>query len=115
MSVDEYIRRFPKDVQDRLSEIRILGKKLEPDAKDAFSYGVPALKVDNKTFLIYAAFKNHIGIYPTPMIIESFRKELKDYETSKGAIKFPLSEPLPLPLIEKIIKACLMQEYTAVE
>jgi len=115
MSVDEYIAKYPKETQDRLNQIRNLGKKLEPDAKDAFSYGVPALKVDDKVFIIYAAFKNHIGVYPTPIIIESFKKELKDYETSKGAIKFPLSESLPLPLIEKIIKACLGEEFTALE
>lgn len=114
MSVDDYIAKYPKDARDRLNQIRNVAKKLEPDAKDAFSYGVPALKVDNKTFFIYAAFKNHIGIYPTPIIIESFKKELKDYETSKGAVKFPLSEPLPLPLIERIIKACLSEEFTAV-
>jgi len=115
MSVDEYIAKYPQDVQARLNQIRKLANEIEPDAKDAFSYGVPALKVDGKIFFIYAAFKNHIGIYPTPIIIESFRKEFKGYETSKGAVKFPLSEPLPLPLIERIIKACLSEEYKGLE
>jgi uncharacterized protein YdhG (YjbR/CyaY superfamily) len=115
MTVDEYVKKYPEDVQKKLNQIRNLAKKLEPEATDTFSYGAPAVKADNRIFIIYAAFKNHIGIYPTPIVIESFRKELEDYETSKGTIKFPHDEPLPLPLLEKIIKACLEQEYTAIE
>ena len=115
MSVDEYISKYPEDIQERLNKIRNLCKKIEPDAKDGFSYGAPALKVDGRTFFIYSAFKNHIGIYPTPIIIESFKKELIDYKTSKGAISFPNNEPLPLPLIERIIKACLSEEYKGLE
>ena len=115
MTLSEYMSKFPKDVQDRLGQVRNLVKEIEPEAVDSFAYGVPAFKLDGKNFFVYAAFKNHIGVYPGPMIIESFKKDLVGYETSKGAIKFPFNEKLPIPLLSKIIKACLNEEYTAVE
>jgi len=68
------------------------------------SYGVPAFKIGNKNLLLYASFKEHVGIYPEPETIIFFKKELSKYETSKGAIRFSLKEPIPCRLIEKIIK-----------
>jgi len=115
MNVNEYISKYPAETQKKLNEIRGLVLKIEPDAVEGLAYGVPSFKLDGKNFFVYAAFKNHIGIYPTPIIIESFKKDLRDYETSKGAIKFPLSESLPLPLIEKIVKACANEEFTPIE
>ena len=78
-------------------------KKLLPKAEEKLSYGVPSFKLDGKT-IMYAAFKNHIGLYPEPKIIEFFKDELKPYPTSKGTIKFDLSEPIPYDLIEKIVR-----------
>lgn len=114
MKVDEYISSFPAEIQNKLTEIRNLVKEIEPDALDSFAYGVPAFKLDGKNFIMYAAFKNHIGIYPGPMIIESFRRDLEGFETSKGAIKFPIEEKLPLVLLKKLIKASAGEEFTSV-
>jgi uncharacterized protein YdhG (YjbR/CyaY superfamily) len=100
---DEYISEFPPDVQKILNQIRAAIKKAAPKATEVISYGMPAFK-QNKVLVYFAAGKNHIGFYPTPNPIVFFSKELAAYKTSKGAIQFPYTEPLPLKLISKIVK-----------
>ncbi|MGY4884156.1 MAG: iron chaperone [Nanobdellota archaeon] len=102
-SVDDYIIKFPKDIQDILQKLRQTIKDSAPHAKEAMSYGAPAFQL-NGNLVLYAAFKNHIGLYPTPSAIKKFKKELDGYETSEGTIKFPLDKPLPFDLIKKIVK-----------
>ena len=102
-TIDEYIARFPKNVQDVLEQLRKAIKLSAPESEETISYQMPAFK--QKGILVYfAAFKNHIGFYPTPSGIEKFRKELSGHEFSKGAIKFPIDEPIPMDLISKIVK-----------
>lgn len=103
-TIDEYIAGFPGDVQEILEELRATIKKVAPKAEETISYGMPTFKL-NGTYLIYfAAFKNHIGLYPTPGGIEEFKKELSVYKNGKGSVQFPLDEPMPLGLIRKIVK-----------
>ena len=101
--IDEYIDRAPKDVKKILVEIRKTVKKAAPKAVEKISYGMPAFALDGN-LVYFAAFKNHIGFYPMPSSIKSFRKELSSYKTSKGAIQFPLDKKIPLSLITKIVK-----------
>lgn len=100
--VNEYIAKQPSPQKEILLKIRELIRKLIPMAEEKMSYGAPAFRMNDKQIL-YAAFKNHVGIYPEPEIIEKFKEELKDYETAKGTIKFSLDKPIPYDLIEKII------------
>jgi uncharacterized protein YdhG (YjbR/CyaY superfamily) len=100
--VSEYIDKQPSPQKEILIKIRELIRKLIPNAEEKMSYGAPAFKLNGKQIL-YAAFKNHVGIYPEPEIIEKFKEELKDYETAKGTIKFSLDKPIPYDLIKKII------------
>ncbi len=86
-----------------LKRIRKLIQKLSPQAEEIMSYGVPAFRLKGG-LIMYAAFKEHIGLYPEPATIRRFKKELKGYETSEGTIKFKLEEPIPYDVIEKIIK-----------
>lgn len=74
-----------------------------PTATETISYGMPAFR-QNKVLVYYVVHKEHIGFYPTPRPISVFKKELAKYKTSKGAIQFPIPEPLPLSLIKKIVK-----------
>ncbi len=104
-TTDEYINQFDKAVQENLQKIRQFVHEIIPEAQEAMTYGVPAFKLNGKTIINYAAFKSHIGIYPGPKVIEMLREDLKDYETSKGTIKFPFVKPLPLSLVKKIIKS----------
>jgi len=102
-TIDEYISTFPKDVQKILQEIRETIHKAAPRATEVISYGVPAFK-QNSVLVYFAAFKNHIGFYPTANPIKMFSKELTAYETSKGTIRFPLKRKIPLSLITRITK-----------
>jgi uncharacterized protein YdhG (YjbR/CyaY superfamily) len=102
-TMDEYIAAFPKDVQDILEKLRLTIKKAAPDAEEAISYQMPAFKLHGN-LVYFAAFKNHIGFFPTSSGIKAFREELASFETAKGTVRFPINRPLPLSLIRKIVK-----------
>ena len=74
-----------------------------PNAEEAISYQMPTFKL-NGNLVCFAAFKNHIGFYPKPSVIETFGKELSNYKVSKGTIRFPLDKPIPFDLVRKIVK-----------
>ena len=102
-TVDEYISSFPQDKKNLLSEIRKAIKEAEPDAEEVISYNMPAIRM-NQIIVWYAAFKNHIGLYPKASGIAAFKKELSVYKGAKGSVQFPLNKPLPVELISRIVK-----------
>jgi uncharacterized protein YdhG (YjbR/CyaY superfamily) len=102
-TIDEYIKTFPRDIQDILETIRQTIKKAAPDAQEAISYQIPTFKLHGN-LVHFAAFKNHIGFYPTSKPIQIFKSELSSYKTSKGAIQFPFDKPIPFSLISKITR-----------
>ena len=101
-TIDEYIAGFPLDVQETLKQIRTTIKKVAPDAKEAIKYKIPTF-VLNGNLVHFAAFKKHIGFYPTPSGIEEFKDELSRYERAKGSVQFPIDKPIPFSLIQKIV------------
>lgn len=101
--IDEYIAGFPKDVQKVLNKIRSTIKKAAPKAEEAISYQIPTFKL-NGNLIHFAAYKNHIGLYPAPRAVEEFKKELERYGSSKATIRFPLDEPVPHDLIKRIVE-----------
>ena len=103
-NTDDYIKSFPKDVRQRLEQIRTIIKNTAPDAEESISYAMPAYKLNGKPLVYFAAFKNHIGFYATPSGHSEFAKELSKYKQGKGSVQFPLDKPLPLGLITKIVK-----------
>jgi len=102
--IDNYILQFPEDVQKQLRLIRTLIKSLAPDAEETIAYGMPAYKTHERPLVYFAAFKNHIGLYATPSGHEAFRDELAKYKQGKGSVQFPLDHPLPIELIERIVR-----------
>ncbi len=102
-TIDEYVAAFPENVQVILEEIRQAIRESAPDAKEAISYQIPTFKLKGN-LVHFAAFKNHIGFYPAPSAINAFKKELTSYEVSKGTVKFPIDEPIPLELIKKMVE-----------
>jgi len=102
-SIDEYIATFPEDIQKILEELRATIKVAAPEATEKISYQMPTFYLKGN-LVHYAAYKRHIGFYPAPRGIEAFKDELARYEGSKGAIRFPIGEPLPLDLISRIVK-----------
>ncbi len=101
--VDEYISRFPREVQRILEEVRATIKKAAPGAEEVISYQMPAFKFHG-VLVYFAGYKKHIGFYPTSSGIEAFRKELSIYKGAKGSVQFPINSPLPLNVISKIVK-----------
>jgi uncharacterized protein YdhG (YjbR/CyaY superfamily) len=102
-TINEYISTFPKDIQKILEQVREIIKISAPDAEETINYQIPTYKL-NGNLVHFAAFKNHIGFYPTPTGIEKFKTELSKYESAKGSVQFPLDKPMPLSLIKKIVK-----------
>jgi len=102
-SIDEYIATFPEEIQKILTEIRDTIKVVAPNAEEKISYQMPTFYL-NGNLIHFAAFKSHIGIYPTPSGTEAFKKELSRYQGAKGSIKLPIDEPMPMKLISRIVK-----------
>ncbi|EMM99073.1 iron chaperone [Leptospira noguchii] len=102
-NINEYINLFPEDVQDKLRKLRSTIRKAAPNAEEKISYQMPAFAL-NGNLVYFAAYKKHIGFYPTSSGIKKFQTELTKYKTTKGAIQFPMDQPLPLKLIAKIVK-----------
>jgi len=102
-TIDDYIASFPKHIQEILEEIRQAIREAAPDAEETISYQMPAFRL-NGILVYFAAFKNHIGFYPTSSGVAAFKAELSQYEVSKGTIRFPLGQPVPFNLIKKIVK-----------
>lgn len=102
-NIDEYIADFPKEVQEILQQIRSLVRRAAPEAKETIKYQIPTY-VLNGNLVHFAAYKKHIGFYPTPSGIEQFKEELSAYKSAKGSVQFPIAEPIPLDLIEKIVR-----------
>src|SRR5512136_745195 len=102
-NIDEYIAGFPRDVQQILQKIRTTIRRAAPQAEEAIRYQMPTFRLEGN-LVHFAAFKNHIGLYPTPSGTARFREDLAPYETGKGSIRFPLDKPIPYDLISRIVK-----------
>jgi uncharacterized protein YdhG (YjbR/CyaY superfamily) len=102
-TVDEYIATFPKNTQTILEEIRQSIKDVAPEAHEAISYQMPAFK-QNGILVWFAIHKNNIGFYPRVSAIDAFKEKLVHYKVSKGAVQFPLNEPIPFDLIKEIVR-----------
>jgi len=102
-NIDEYIAGFPEDIQAILQNLRRVIHEAAPEAQETISYRMPAFK-KNGILVYFAAFKDHIGFFPTSFGVSAFARELESYDTAKGTIRFPLDEPIPVNLIKKIVK-----------
>src|SRR5271157_692547 len=102
-TIDEYIANCPKEVQTKLKDLRATIKASAPDATEKISYQIPTFYLKGN-LVHFAAFKNHIGFYPTSSGTQAFKKELSIYDGAKGTLRFPIDKPLPLKLISKIVK-----------
>ncbi|WP_313561721.1 iron chaperone [Ruminiclostridium cellobioparum] len=102
-TVDEYILQFDKDIRQILQQIRQCIKEAAPEAAEKISYGMPTFTLHGN-LVHFAAYKKHIGFYPTPSGIEAFKDELSVYKGAKGSVQFPADRPMPFELIGRIVK-----------
>jgi uncharacterized protein YdhG (YjbR/CyaY superfamily) len=104
-SVTDYIAAQPAAARAAVKRVRNTIRKAMPMADEVISYGIPAYKLNGRAVIFFAGWKQHYSIYPaTDGLAEAFKDELASYEVSKGTIRFPLSEPVPVKLIEHIAK-----------
>ncbi len=103
-SIDEYIAACPPESQDYLQQIRKLIRSLVPDAKERVSYQIAAFERNGKNIIHFAGWKKHVSLYPVPAGSEAFERQIAKYVDGKGTVKFALDQPLPLKLIQQIVK-----------
>lgn len=102
-TVAEYIQAAPKEAQKKLKELRKAVQDVAPDAEEGLKWGMPSF-TQKRILVTYAAFKNHIGFYPTPSAVAAFKKDITKFKNASGSIQFPMDKPLPIALIKKITR-----------
>ncbi len=110
-NIDEYIAKFPIEVQEKLQKIRKIVQDAAPEATEKISYQMPTFYLYGN-LVHFAAYKKHIGFYPTPSGITSFDAELAPYKRAKGSVIFPLDKPIPYDLIDKIVRFRVAENLT---
>ena len=108
-TIDEYIAASADRARPILRRIRSIVRKAAPEAVETISYGIPTFKLDGRVLIHFAAFKNHIGLYPPVKGDAAIEKATKPYAGEKGNLKFPLDERIPYDLIERIVKLKVRQ------
>ncbi len=109
-TIDEYIKSFPKDVQNVLKTLREeIKKELPEETIETISYGIPTFKLNGKYVVYFAGFKKHISIYPILHAEGDIKKEIEPYIKGRGTLQFPLNKPLPFSLIRKVVKGLLKE------
>lgn len=105
-----YFASLPPAVRARMKAVRDMVRGIAPDAVEVFSYGIPGFRLHGKPLVWYAAFKHHTSLYPmTASIRKAHAAALKGYKMSTGTVQFPLDEPLPTALVERLVKARLAE------
>ncbi len=112
-TITEYIALFPPPVRRLLASVRQAIASCAPTATETINYGIPTFKLGGRNLVHFAAFKHHIGFYPTPAAISFFQKELTGFKQAKGSVQFPLEGPMPIGTIKRMVKFRVNQITTA--
>ncbi|NTU55572.1 MAG: hypothetical protein HGA79_04925 [Anaerolineales bacterium] len=102
-SADDYIAGFPENIQKQLKRIRAVIRAAAPEAREKISYKIAGYELNGRNLVYFAGWKKHISLYPIPAGDEAFEKAISRYVDGRGTLKFPLDEPLPLKLIERVV------------
>jgi uncharacterized protein YdhG (YjbR/CyaY superfamily) len=113
-TIEGYLASLEEPAKEKLNELRMLVQALAPDAVECISYGIPTFKL-NGNLIHFGAYRRHIGLYPGAAGIQEFANRFGNYTYSKGAVQFPLDQPLPLALIQEIIEYRIHKQRESVK
>jgi uncharacterized protein YdhG (YjbR/CyaY superfamily) len=102
-TIDAYIAAFPSSTQEILEKLRRVIRESAPGAEEAISFGIPTFKL-NGNLVHFAAYKKHVGFYPTSSGIAAFKKELTPYKLGRGTVQFPIGRAIPFGIVRKIVR-----------
>ncbi len=102
-TIDEYIAACPPDVQPVLRELRETIHRVAPEAEESISYQIPTFKLKGRALVYFAAWKQHIGLYPVPPLDDDLEREVGSFRAAKDTLRFPLGQPVPYPLVERVV------------
>ncbi len=109
-TIDEYLASVNANHRDALQKIREAIHAVAPNAEECISYGIPAFRLNGRSLVFFGAWANHCALYPgSSATLKKFRNELRDFQTSKGTLRFSPDNPLPVALVKKLIKARVAQ------
>jgi uncharacterized protein YdhG (YjbR/CyaY superfamily) len=104
-TIDEYIAQLPEGIREAMSKLRQVIEESAPDAEQKISYGIPTFDRNGKHLVFFGAYKKHISLYPVSSgMIEAFKSELPQFQTSTGTLQFPLDQPIPYDLVKRIVE-----------
>jgi uncharacterized protein YdhG (YjbR/CyaY superfamily) len=108
-TIDDDISAFPTEVQCVLERVRRIARTAAPAAGETIRYAMPAITLNGKDLVYFAAWKRHLSFYAIPAVDEAFEQELAPYRAAKGTLRFPLGQPIPYELIARLVAACVQQ------
>lgn len=108
-TIDEYVRAYPEDIQIALEKVRQTIRKAAPAAEETISYQIPTFTLDGKRLVSFAGWKRHISLYQLPAVDGDLARELAPYRAEKSTAKFPLGQPIPYDLIERLVALRVQQ------
>ncbi len=112
-SVDDYVAAQPPQAQQILNDVRRRVRTIVPEAVEAISYQIPTFKLDGKPVIYVAAWQHHISLYPIPETDDELQRAIAPYQSGKGTLKFPLAEPIPFDVVDRVVAAALAQHARA--
>lgn len=104
--IDDYLATVEEPEQGKLEEVRKIIKQVVPEAQEVITYGMPGFKYKGKYLISFAAFKDHMSIFPGAEPVEEYKDRMKDFKVSKGTIQFTLEHPIPDDLLKDILLLC---------
>jgi uncharacterized protein YdhG (YjbR/CyaY superfamily) len=112
-TIDEYLAQAKPDQRAMLQKLRRTIRAVAPTAEECISYGIPAFRLNGRSLVFFGAWANHCSFYPgSSATLKKFRQELRDFQITKGTIRFSPDDPLPLALVKKLVKARIAENRT---